>query len=117
MFCLLFEWFGHFELAQPVMLSTGVVAIAVAFRWQLRHHLWFWGVVAITVALHALAIVYQSWTTRWIPAVVLTGYMTVDLYVILVVISIVRKLKGDESDSEAQELPLKIHHRSSDQRS
>jgi len=50
--------------------------------------------------------------------VVLTGYMTVDLYVILVVISIVRKVEGDESDSDAQEqLPLKIHHRSSDQRS
>src|SRR5215813_13169350 len=56
----LFASFGHYELTRPVLFSTGVIAIAVAFRWQLRHHLWFWVVVAITVALHALVIVYQS---------------------------------------------------------
>jgi hypothetical protein len=109
----LFDWFGHFELARPVLFSTGVIAIAVAFRWQLRHHLWFWAVVAITVGLHAWALVSQSWTTRWIPAAVWAGYMTIDLYVILVVISIVRTVEGDESESEA--LPLKTHHGSSEQ--
>jgi hypothetical protein len=116
-FSFLFDSLGHFELVLPVIFSSGVIAIAVAFRWQLRHHLWFWAVVAITVALHALVIVYQSWTTTWVPAAVLAGYMTVDLYVILVVISIVRKLEGYESDAEGPELPLKTHHRSSDQRS
>jgi hypothetical protein len=108
-------WLGHFELTLPVTFTTAIIAAAVAFRWQLRHHLWFWGVVAITVVLHALGIVYQSWTTRWIPAAVSAGYATIDLYVILVVISIVRKFEGDESDATVQGLPLKNHHRSSDQ--
>src|SRR5215831_4356806 len=59
-FCLLLDEFGHFELARPAILSTSVVAVAVAFRWQLRRHLWFWGVVAITVAGHALVIVLSK---------------------------------------------------------
>jgi len=111
----LLDSFGHLELVRPVGFSTAMIAIAVAFRWQLRHHLWFWGVVVITVVLHALVIVYQTVSTSWVPAFVLSGYATIDLYVILVVISIVRKFEGDESDAEAQVLPSKAHHRSSDQ--
>jgi len=112
-FCFLFDYFGHFELVRPVMFSTAIIAIAIAFRWQLRHHLWFWGVVAVTVALHVLVIFHHSWTTRWIPAVVSAGYMTADLYVILVVISVVRKFEGDEPDSE-EDAPLeKADRRSS----
>jgi hypothetical protein len=111
----LFDSFGHFELVRPVAVSTAMIAIAVAFRWQLRHHLWFWVVVVITVVLHVLVIVYQSWSTSWVPAAVLAGYGTIDLYVILVVISIVRKFEGDESDATVQDLPSKAHHRPSDQ--
>jgi hypothetical protein len=111
---LFFLYFGHFELARPVMFSTGIIAIAIAFRWQLRHHLWFWATVVMTIALHAFAIFYQTWTTRWVPAAVSTGYMTIDLYVILVVFSVVRKIEGDEPDP-AEKLEPKAHKRSSDQ--
>jgi hypothetical protein len=116
LFCFLFDYFGHFELARPVMFSTAIISIAVAFRWQLRHHLWFWVVVAITAALHVLGIANWSWTTRWVPAAVSAGYMTIDLYVILVVISVVRKFEGDEPDSGQAEPVLRAHRKNSDQR-
>jgi hypothetical protein len=42
------------------------------------------------------------------------GYMTVDLYVILVVISVVRKFEGDESELSDDARPLNTRRRSPD---
>jgi hypothetical protein len=57
---------------------------------------------------------YQTWTTKWIPAAVMTGYGVIDAYLILVVISVVRKCEGDDPPYEG-EPALKAHRQSSDQ--
>ncbi len=88
---LLFEYFGRFDLARPTLISVAMVAIAIAMRWKLRRHAWFWGTMVILAALHVPLILFVPWTTRWIPAFVIIPIGIADLYVMLWVLSVVGK--------------------------
>ncbi len=98
----LFIHFGRFDLARPSLISAGMVAIAIALRWKLRRHVWFWITMAILAALHLPLILFIPWTTRWIPAIVIAPFGIADLYVMLWVLSVIGrfvqgpKTSGDE---------------------
>jgi hypothetical protein len=68
-----------------------MVAIAIALRWKLRWHLWFWITMTFLAALHLPLIVFVSWTTKWIPAFVIAPFGIADLYAMLWVLSVVGK--------------------------
>ena len=87
----LFDHFGRFDLARPSLLSTSMVAIAVAMRWKLRRHIWFWTTMAFLAALHLPLILFIPWTTKWIPAFVIVPFGMADLYAMLWILSVVRK--------------------------
>jgi len=89
---LLFVYFGRFDLARPTLLSIIVIIVALAMKWELRRRTWFWVTMAVVAILHVLLIVAVPWTTRWIPAVVATPVLALDLAAILVVVKLLEKL-------------------------
>ena len=99
---LLFVYFGRFDLARPTLVSLAMVAIAVAMRWKLRRHAWFWGTMVILGALHLPLILFVPWATRWIPAFVIIPIGIADLYVMLWVVSVVGKFMGGPKTSEGE---------------
>jgi hypothetical protein len=88
---LLFIYFGRFDLARPSLISAGMVALAIALRWKLRRHVWFWITMTILAGLHLPLIVFVPWTTKWIPAIVIAPFGIADLYAMLWVLSVVGK--------------------------
>jgi len=97
---LLFVYFGRFDLARPTLFSVAMVAIAIAMRWKLRRHGWFWGTMTILAALHVPLILFVPWTTKWIPALVIIPFGFADLYVMLWVLSVVGKFMAGPNAPE-----------------
>jgi hypothetical protein len=92
---LLFGYFGRFDLARPSLFSVGMLAIAIAMRWKLRRHVWFWVTMAFLAALHLPFILFIPWTTKWIPAFVLIPFGMADLYAMLWTVYFVGKFMGE----------------------
>lgn len=88
---LLFVYFGRFDLARPSLISVAMVAIAIALRWKLTGHAWFWITVTFLAALHLPLILFVTWTTKWIPAFVIAPFGIADLYAMLWVLCVVGK--------------------------
>jgi hypothetical protein len=97
---LLFHYFGKPALALPTLDSAAVVGIAIAMRWKLRRHVWFWITMTFLAALHLPLILFVPWTTRWIPAVVIAPFGMADLYAMLWVLSVVGKFVERPKSSE-----------------
>lgn len=103
---LIFVHFRRFDLARPSLISVGMIAIAIALRWGLRRHVWFWATMALIAALHIPLIVFVPWTTQWVPAVVIAPVGMADLYAMLWVLSIVGKfMQGNAPEDEAPKRP------------
>lgn len=90
----LFARFRRFELARPTLFSIVVIMFAVAMKWELRGRVWFWATMLIASALHILIILCVPWTTRWIPALVMTPIAAADVAGTLVVIKLLEKQFG-----------------------
>ena len=97
---LLLVYFGKRELALPTLDSAAVVTIAIAMRWQLRRHVWFWITMTVIAALHVPLILFVPWTTKWVPAIVITPIGIADLYVMLAIVSLVGKFMEGPKTSE-----------------
>lgn len=87
----LFDHFGRFDLARPALYSIAMLGIAVAIKWKLRRHLWFWNTVTVIVALHVLLVLFVPWTTKWVPAIVIIPIGIADLFATLAILSVVGK--------------------------
>jgi hypothetical protein len=90
--CLLFDHFGRFDVARPSILAAGAISFTVVVKWNLNKRTWFWLTMALIVALHVLVILSVPWTTKWVPAVVIAGFCTVDLVVMLAIVDAVETL-------------------------
>jgi hypothetical protein len=88
----LFDHFGKFDLARPSLISVAMVSIAIAMRWKLRRHVWFWITMTFLAALHVPLILFVPWTTKWVPAFVIAPFGIADLYAMLWILSFVEKL-------------------------
>jgi hypothetical protein len=97
---LLFVYFGRFDLARPSLTSLAMVAIAIAMRWKLRRHVWFWITMAFLAALHLPLILFVPWTTKWIPVFAIIPIGMADLYVMLWTVSVVGKFMERPKVSE-----------------
>jgi RHS repeat-associated protein len=99
---ILFDHFGEYNLARPTLTSVIVLTIAIAMRWKLRRHAWFWGTMAVFAALHVPLILFVPWTTRWVPAFLIIPIGMADLYLMLWVLSVVGKFMGEQKTTEKQ---------------
>jgi predicted exporter len=87
----LFDYLGKSAFALPTLDSAGMLTIAVAMRWQLRRHVWFWVTMTFIAALHALLILFVPWTDKCVPAIVIIPIGIADLYAMLAVLLVVEK--------------------------
>ena len=99
---ILFDHFGKFNLARPTLTSAVVVVIAIALRWKLKGHVWFWITMIVLAALHVPLLLAVPWTTRWVPAFVIIPIGMADLYLMLWVLSVVGKFMGEQKTTEKQ---------------
>ncbi|MFZ0137870.1 MAG: hypothetical protein WAK89_12465 [Candidatus Sulfotelmatobacter sp.] len=97
---LLFVYFGRFDLARSALVSVAMVALAIAMRWKLRRHVWFWVTMTFLAALHLPLILFVPWTTKWVPAIVIIPIGTADLYAMLAIVSVVGKIRGRAETSK-----------------
>ena len=91
---IFFDHFGQLALARPTMISAAMVVIAIAMRWKLKRHVWFWITMIIFAALHVPLILFVPWTTKWVPALAIIPIGMADLYLMLWVLSVVGKFMG-----------------------
>ncbi len=96
----LFDHFGRFDLARPALCTIGMLGIAIAIKWKLRRHLWFWVTMTVIVALHAALILLVPWGTKWVPAIVIIPIGIADLYAILAILSTIGKFVERPRTSE-----------------
>jgi len=89
--CWLFDHFGRFDLALPTMNCAGMLAFAVALKWKLRQRAWFWIAVIIIAALHVPLLLFVPWTTSWVPAATIAAIDSVDLILVLSILTVVGK--------------------------
>ncbi len=103
---LLFVYFGRFDLAAPTLFSILVIVVAIKMKWELRKRVWFWAAMVAITALHISLIVCVPWTTRWIPALLITPILVADLAVILAIIIFLEKQfeKAPQRDAGASSL-------------
>lgn len=93
--CVLIAWslvgLGRFDLALPILNCVAVLGFFIAFKWRRRRHLWFWITMTIIAALHVPLILFVPWTTKWVPAFAIAAIDSIDLIVILAILSVVGK--------------------------
>lgn len=87
----LFDHLGRFDLVLPIINGILILGFAVAVKWKLRRHAWFWGTVSILAALHVPLILFVPWTTKWVPAIAIAAIDSADLIVMLTILSVVGK--------------------------
>lgn len=98
----LFDHFGKLALARPALASAAMVTIAIAMRWKLRRHAWFWGSMICLAALHVPLILFVPWTTRWFPVLLIIPIGIADLFVMLWVVAVVGKFMGGQETTEGR---------------
>ena len=95
---LLLDYFGKFDIARPILYSTGMLFAVIVLRWKLRRNLWFWITMAVIAALHVPLILFVPWTTKWVPAAVIIPIGIADLYLMLAILYVVGEwVKGRTS--------------------
>jgi hypothetical protein len=77
------------------MISAAMVIIAIAMRWRLRRHVWFWVTLMVLAALHVPLILFVPWTTKWVPALAIIPIAIADLYIMLWVLWAAGKFMGN----------------------
>lgn len=87
----LFDHFGRLSVALPTLNGVGVLALAIAAKWKLRRHVWFWITMIAIAALHVPLILFVPWTTRWVPALAIAAIDSADLILMLAILAVVGK--------------------------
>ena len=87
----LFDHLGKFNLVLPTLNCIFVLGFTVAVKRKLKRHAWFWGTMAILVALHVPLVLFVPWTTKWIPALLIAAIDSADLIVMLAILAVVER--------------------------
>jgi hypothetical protein len=93
---LLFLRMGRPELTLPVGMSVGAFGFLLVVKWRLRCYVWFWATIAVFAALRVAILCLLPWTKKWVPAAACAGAASIDIYAMLVIISVVGHLSGSE---------------------
>jgi len=87
----LFDHLGKFNLVLPTLNCIFVLGFTVAVKRKLKRHAWFWGTMAILVALHVPLVLFVPWTTKWVPALLIAAIDSADLIVMLAILAVVER--------------------------
>jgi hypothetical protein len=99
----LFMHFGREDLALPSVTYLGMTALAVALRWNLRKHVWFWMVIGLVLALHVVLLLKVPWPKFTVNRITLLPFGVADLLLVLGIIQFVKTIiVRDMSDDDEQ---------------
>jgi hypothetical protein len=95
--------FDHFEkpaLTMPIASCVGAIVFAIVLKWNLRTRASFWITMTVIAALHVPLILFVPWPTKWVPAAEFAGFASIDLYVMLAILSFVGNVVERPKTSE-----------------
>lgn len=98
-----FRSIGKTDMGLNVAVCLGMCLVAIRIRWDLRTRLWFWGVVAVVLALHVPLFFLIQWPHIWVPGLALLPIGLADVLIILGAVRFVEKfiVKSPPPDEEA----------------
>jgi hypothetical protein len=86
------------SLGRSVCICLGSLMVGIRIRWDLRNHIWFWGIIVLLVAVHVPLFLLIRWPHGWVPAVVMLPVALVDCLIFLRIVRFVENLtEGDQS--------------------
>jgi hypothetical protein len=83
---------GQESLGRSVCICLAALMVAIRIRWDLRSHIWFWGIIVLLLALHTPLFLLIRWPHGLVPAVVMLPVAIVDCLIFLGVVQLVEKL-------------------------
>lgn len=89
---LVFFYFGEGDVGRTASLVLGMILLAVAVRWDLRKHVWFWATMVGVFALHLPLILKFRWPDRRVPPAEIMPFGLADLLIVLGCIWLVEKI-------------------------
>lgn len=98
---LVFDHFGRFDMGLNVALCLLTNILAIRFRWNLRKHFWFWGVMVLVLAIELALVVRIQWPQHWVPGVSLLPIGVAGVLIAFGAIRLVENIaKADYAGSE-----------------
>jgi len=89
---VLFLVFGQPKIGLGTCICVAVFLIALRATWVLHDHRWYWGAVAIAVALQAPFVLYVPWTNHAYRGTALLPFGFVDFLVVWGCIKLTEKV-------------------------
>ena len=100
---LLFIYLGKADMGLAVVITLGMIMLAVKIRWNLRKHVWFWGTIVFTLALHVPLFFLVRWPQGNVPTLAYTLPIGIaDFLIILTAVGIAEQFfsKSHSSNNE-----------------
>jgi len=99
----IFLHFGREDMAVPACTYLGMIALAIALRWNLRTRVWFWVVIAFVLTLHVVLLLEVPWPHFTINRITLLPFGVADLLLVSGIIQFVKTfIVRDTSDDDEQ---------------
>ena len=86
------DHFGRLNEAMPIMSVLAAFGLLLILKWRLAGRGWFWIVIGGSFALHMSLVLAIPWTGGWIPGLAWGGWASIDLCVMLVIVSVVERI-------------------------
>jgi len=77
------------DLALPALNAILVLGLIIFIEWKFRRRAWFWLTMTVIVSLHLALVAFVPWTDKWAPAASIAGIDSLDLVLILSILSVV----------------------------
>jgi len=102
---VLFIHLGKQDMGESVCIVLGMMMLAIRIRWDLRKHLWFWGITVLLLVLHIPLFILVRWPPGWTPAIAMLPIGAADCLIIVGVVRFVEKfiVKSPPRDEEAKD--------------
>ena len=79
----LFIRLGKGEIGRAVCIDLVGILVAIRLRWDLKKYPWFWGIIALLLALHVPLLLFVPWPSGWVPAIVAMPFAVLDCMIVL----------------------------------
>jgi len=94
--CLTFLYLGQPGNARVGWILSAVVIMAAKVRWDLHDRIWFWPTIAVIALVHAVAIIFVTWTSKWLPAAIILPFCALDGVAVLGILQLMEKLTSSQ---------------------
>jgi len=100
LFAAALDHFGIPELYWPVFTTITISVFTVWGHLELKRRPWFSTTVVAVVAVHVAFFHFAGWPwgTRWVPAMTIAGFCSIDLFAVFALIYFIEKLMHEDPD-------------------